>query len=199
MPARQTLAHTALLYHAGPFSNANPSRLEKIIRQLDQPMLSQILGDKICMRCRFRDRPCGRLCKSRRTARRKVIERAIKKGTAEDLRKSNGARKTKFLPKVMRAVCREITKDANIGITKVHAIIENKFDTTFSRGGLHKAMTSKGDGGRYLQWFRQKRGGFLTEEHRLHRLEGVRACLKRNPAPKNENDINALSPYLVTY
>ena len=99
----------------------------------------------------------------------------------------------------MKTVRRAITKDANIGISKVHAIIGQKLDETFSRGGLFKAMKTPREGGEYLEWFRQSRGGALTNQHRVHRLTGISPCLTRNPVPKNANDIVALAPYLVTY
>ena len=78
-------------------------------------------------------------------------------------------------------------------------MIEHKFNDSFSRGGLFKAMTTPRAGQITLQWFRQSRGGALTEEHRLQRLSGIRACLKRNRVPKDNTDIDALGPYLVTY
>ena len=99
----------------------------------------------------------------------------------------------------MKAVRTEITKDSNIGISKVRAIIENKFDNSLSRGGLHRVMKTPDEEGKYLDWFRQTRGGALTEKHRLHRLSGTPDCLKRNRVPRNTNDIDALAPYLVTY
>ena len=193
------LCQTALLYRAGPLQDATPARLEKEIRMMDNPMLTNILGDKVCMRCRFLDKPCTAACKKRRAARRKAIERALKKGTAKDLRCRNGAKKTKFCPKVMKYVRREITKDANIGITKVQAIIQDKFNHRFSRGGLLKAMKTPGEDGIYLEWFRQSRGGALSENHRLHRLSGIPPCLKRNRVPKSSADVDALAPYLVTF
>ena len=85
----------------------------------------------------------------------------------------------------MRTVNRMITKDSNIGISKVRAMTENKFDSEFSRGGLFKAMKKPNEKGEFLQGFRQSRGGALSEEHRLHRLSGIKPCLKRNPIPKN--------------
>ena len=187
------------MYQAGPLKDATPARLEQEIRQMDQPMLDEVLQGKVCMRCRLQKRPCNGACKKRRSARRKVIARAIKKGTAEDLRSRNGATRSKFTQKVMKTVRKIITKDANIGITKVHAQIDFKFNESFSRSGLFKAMKTPREGGEYLEWFRQSRGGALTNDHRVRRLTGIPPCLKRNPVPKNANDIDALAPYLVTY
>ena len=46
----------------------------------------------------------------------------------------------------MRTVNRMITKDSNIGISKVRAMTENKFDSEFSRGGLFKAKEAQREG-----------------------------------------------------
>ena len=52
------LAKTALMYQAGPLKGAAPAQLDQEIRQMDQPMLNEILEGKVCMRCRLRKRPC---------------------------------------------------------------------------------------------------------------------------------------------